>query len=1566
MRFFVFLVCCTVFFSDVWSREVERHPNDGWFNNLIHPEWGAIDMHLLRRSLTNYSDGVYLPSGMNRPNPLDISRISFSGNNSLSSVRGRNALLVFFGQQLVEEILDAQRPGCPIEFFNIKVPLGHKYNPENKTNLELPFLRARFDQSTGYSANNPRQQINEITPYIDGSLVYSTSKATEDALREFKGGRLAANSTDIKDSFPVINDIRLPLANPPPPRDHVLKPVDRFRRYGNPRTHENPFMLTLATIWFRYHNVIAAQLAEKNPEMDDEQLFFAAKKRVIAQYQKIVMYEWIPHWLQITENRTLFDIKGLYPYEGGEMNKYAGYDPNVHPGISTEFQAAAMRFGHTLVTAGVVTKVIENGRCGASFRDVKAKFTNSNATNGESDVKVKGIRLCNSFWVPQETLEGSPGIDAIIRGLLTTRTAMEDNIIVSDIRENVFGPLEWSRRDLGALNIQRARDEGLPSYNDIREAYGLERRKKWTEINPQYPKILQELKELYGNTEAPDDLDLFPGGMLETTFNGPGELFRAILLDQFLRIRHGDRFWYENKKNNLFTKEEVDEIENTMFYDVINNVSRVFEDSLISVTREEVFFCASSSGPGGCQCNDPVVDDEPIIEICTPLKHYDYFSGSEVSFVLTIVAVILSLPATIAIMMCMSWQRKHALDASGEGPRGKFEVGPNHFFATEWVGRSTHGFLTSRDVKINLDDTRLKILVSNMKNQVVRMIDLRKRLGSEQEKPRASVTRSNDKGHKLLMVGVPGEIDLVLHFASQNDRDNAFRQLQGFFNKHNWEFHEGPTMAENVMWREAATVDQRKELLAKFFRSALAEISGQTPEVTDQKHLEDVLATKLTRTEFADALGLQPQSLFVRNMFLLVDSSGDGFVSFDEFKAYFGILSSGKSDQKAEMFFKMFDTSRTGKITKEDYKKMIMVLFEMNETSRSKEFNINDMVDKVFKQVGKDQQGYLTFQDFKTIMLQDTADVWKSAVLNLEVAGETATIGYKKSVKERAKSFIDGYNVLNKSSQRPTSMVTFKSDVRLPSTLESAPKTKFQTFVQRWTRYVDNHRLQIFWVTLYTLVTIGIFVERAYYYSFEREHAGLRRLAGYGVSVTRGAASAQMFTYASLLVTMCRNTLTFFRETFLHRFIPFDNFHDMHIYVAFLAVLFSVIHVIGHIINFFHICTQSSDDLNCYFREYFRATDVLASFHYWTYQTITGLTGVALILVLVVIYVFAMPFARRNVFKYFKSTHNLYIAIYILMFLHGHHRLVQPPLWPWYFIGPVVLFTLDKLVSVSRNKVLLPVHKARLLPSGVIQLVFKRPLSFDYHSGQWVRIACPELGKGEYHPFTLTSAPHEEHLSLHIRAVGPWTSNLRKLFDSNKLTTTPLPRYQIYLDGPFGESHQDWYRYSVSVLIGGGIGVTPFASILKDIATRAMNVNRLPVQKVYFVWVTRTQQSFEWMTDIIRQTEAADVRDFLDVQICITQLKEQFDLRTTMLYICERHFQKIAGVSMFTGLRAKTHFGRPKFNAYFQALKLVHKDVGQIGVFSCGPPAMTNSVQKSCTEQNSFTGPSLIHHYENF
>lgn len=64
-------------------------------------------------------------------------------------------------------------------------------------------------------------------------------------------------------------------------------------------------------------------------------------------------------------------------------------------------------------------------------------------------------------------------------------------------------------------------------------------------------------------------------------------------------------------------------------------------------------------------------------------------------------------------------------------------------------------------------------------------------------------------------------------------------------------------------------------------------------------------------------------------------------------------------------------------------------------------------------------------------------------------------------------------------------------------------------------------------------------------------------------------------------------------------------------------------------------------------------------------------------------------------------------------------------------------------------------------------LQFRKPEDFQYKSGQWVRIACLGLNPHEYHPFTLSSSPDEEDLTVHIRSVGPWTRHVRQLYDDS-------------------------------------------------------------------------------------------------------------------------------------------------------------------------------------------------------
>ena len=136
---------------------------------------------------------------------------------------------------MVEEMLDAQRPGCIPEYENMRVPKCHAlYDPDCRADRFIPFLRNRYDFGTGYHPNNPRMQLNEITPWLDGGLVYGPVKAWTDAIRAFQDGWLAHQGTDIKDQFPIRNDIGLPLANPSPPANHSLYPVNRFWcKYNN-------------------------------------------------------------------------------------------------------------------------------------------------------------------------------------------------------------------------------------------------------------------------------------------------------------------------------------------------------------------------------------------------------------------------------------------------------------------------------------------------------------------------------------------------------------------------------------------------------------------------------------------------------------------------------------------------------------------------------------------------------------------------------------------------------------------------------------------------------------------------------------------------------------------------------------------------------------------------------------------------------------------------------------------------------------------------------------------------------------------------------------------------------------------------------------------------------------------------------------------------------------------------------------------------------------------------------------------------------------------------------------
>ncbi|MEJ1278672.1 hypothetical protein NN561_009594 [Cricetulus griseus] len=1204
-----------------------------------------------------------------------------------------------------------------------------------------------------------------------------------------------------------------------------------FFGFGAQRGNREPFLQALGLLWFRYHNLCARRLAQEHPDWGDEELFQHARKRVIATYQNIAMYEWLPSFLKRT------------PPE------YAGYHPFLDPSISPEFVVASEQFFSTMVPPGVYMR---NASC--HFRRI--------ASNNSSFSRA--LRVCNSYW-SREVLEATAAL-----------------------------------------------------YN-------------------------QDLSRL----------ELLPGGLLES-HGDPGPLFGTIVLDQFVRLRDGDRYWFENTRNGLFSKEEIAEIRNTSLRDILVAVTNVDLRAL----QPNVFFWLA-----GDPCPQPNQLSTKGLPACVPLFIRDYFKGSGFGFGLTIgtlccFPLVSLLSAWIVARLRMRnfkrLQRQDRQSIMSEKLVGGVE-------ALEWQGRKE----PCRPVLVHLQPGQIRVVDGRL--TVLRTIQLR-------PPQQVSLILSSNHRRRTLLLKIPKEYDLVLLFNTEEERQALVENIRGALKESELSFQEWELREQELM-RAAVTREQRSHLLETFFRHLFSQVldinqadAGTLPLDSSMK-VREALTCELSRVEFADSLGLKPQDMFVESMFSLADKDGNGYLSFREFLDILVVFMKGSPEEKSRLMFRMYDFDGNGLISKDEFIRMLRSFIEISNNCLSKA-QLTQVVESMFRESGFQDKEELTWEDFHFMLRDHDSDLrfTQLCVKGVEVPEVI------KNLCRRA-SYISQEKLCPSPRMRahcaPNAIKTEASPQRLqcptdtdppqeirrrfgkkvtsfqPLLFTEAHREKFQhsrrhQTLQQFKRFVENYRRHIGCVAVFYAITGALFLERAYYYAFAAHHSGITDTTRVGIILSRGTAASISFMFSYILLTMCRNLITFLRETFLNRYIPFDAAVDFHRLIASTAIVLTGRSCCSGVLSEFP-----------------------QKYYWWFFQTVPGLTGVLLLLALAIMYVFASHHFRRRSFRGFWLTHHLYIFLYILLIIHGSFALIQMPRFHIFFLVPAIIYVGDKLVSLSRKKVEISVVKAELLPSGVTHLRFQRPQGFEYKSGQWVRIACLALGTTEYHPFTLTSAPHEDTLSLHIRAAGPWTTRLREIYSPP--TGGTCARYpKLYLDGPFGEGHQEWHKFEVSVLVGAGIGVTPFASILKDLVFKSSVSCQVFCKKIYFIWVTRTQRQFEWLADIIREVEENDHQDLVSVHIYITQLAEKFDLRTTMLYICERHFQKVLNRSLFTGLRSVTHFGRPPFEPFFNSLQEVHPQVRKIGVFSCGPPGMTKNVEKACQLINRQDRTHFSHHYENF
>ncbi|NXN20660.1 DUOX2 oxidase, partial [Nycticryphes semicollaris] len=1529
------------------SWEVQRY--DGWYNNLLHHSQGSVGARLLRLLPANYADGVYQAlQEPHVPNARQLSNVVARGPSGLPSRRNITVLAVFFGFHVLSDIVGVEKPGCPAEFLNIHIPPGDLvFDPAGTGDVVLPFQRIQWALETGQSPNSPREQTNEVTGWLDGSSIYGPSHSWSDALRNFSGGQLASGPSG---RLPRETDGRVPMwkaLDPSTGQGGLQGIYDLGNAWGN----ENRFLQAESVAWFRYHNHWATTLAQTHPTWSDEDLFQHARKRVIATFQSIVLYEWLPTLL------------------GKNVPEYEGYQQHLDPSLSPEFVVAAKQFLSTMVPPGVYK------------RDTQCNFQKVPGPGGS----FPAMRLCNSYWSRESTgLQQAVDVDNLLLGMSSQIAEREDNIVVEDLQDFWYGPLKYSRTDYVASWLQRGRDLGLPTYNQARERFGLKPLQNWSDLAPHLDReVLEKVTALYANNTA--RLELLPGGMLEAD----GTLFSAIILDQFVRLRDGDRFWFENTKNGLFTAEEIRGIRNTTFRDVLAAVT----SASLTDLQPSVFVWSN-----GDPCPQPQQLTAQHLANCTPMTMLDYFEGSGAGFGIIIV-VLCCLPlVTLFVAWIVATLRKKDFKKlqKKQGSSVRREVSGEAVQAMEWHGPKTDSSL----VYIQLQaDKVLKVL--DGRGSVLRSISLKAH-------QKVEVIVSSNKGNKALLLKSPKEYDLVLLFSQEAERSSFIGKLRGYLQEGGLDLHLSE-MKEQSLMKRAVTQEQRKQILETFFRHLFAQVleidksdAGELNFESSQKAKES-LTCELSRAEFAEALGLKAHSMFVDSMFSLADKDGNGYISFREFLDILVVFMKGSPEEKSKVMFRMYDIDENGFLSKDEFLRMLRSFIEISNNCLSRD-QAEQVTESMFRASGFQDRDELTWEDFHYMLRDHDSDLrltqlcikgqWAGALGVPEVLKQNLhnRVSFIKKSEPRGPSCATRSSLSNRTisdeendpsqdtvnqyveregqnlRKRPGRKVNqYQLHVYTEAQRKKYERNKVQQKIQEFKRFVENYRRHIVCVALFSAISAGLFVERAYYYAFASPSTGIAQTTFVGIIISRGSAACISFMYSYILLTMCRNLITVLRETFLNHYIPFDAAVDFHRWIAMAALIFSVLHTAGHIVNVYIFSVMPLSVLSCLFSSVFMddGSQLPQKYYWWVFQTIPGMTGVLLLVILAVMYVFATHHFRRVSFQGFWITHHLYVLLYVLVIIHGSYALVQQPRFHIYFIIPALIYSADKLLSLSRKKVEISVVKAELLPSGVTHLRFQRPQDFDYKSGQWVRIACVALGTTEYHPFTLTSAPHEDTLSLHIRAVGPWTTRLRELYAPESLALLgKLPK--LYLDGPFGEGHQEWNKFEVSVLVGGGIGVTPFASILKDLVFKSSINSKLLCKKIYFIWVTRTQRQFEWLADIIREVEEADRNDLVSVHIYITQLAEKFDLRTTMLYICERHFQKVLNKSLFTGLRSITHFGRPPFVPFFSSLQEVHPEVQKIGVFSCGPPGMTKSVEKACRQLNKKDQTYFAHHYENF
>ncbi|XP_066958962.1 peroxinectin A-like [Macrobrachium rosenbergii] len=420
----------------------------------------------------------------------------------------------------------------PVDSECAPIPIPHDdefYSCYGQTCME--FVRSSPAATCTFG---PREQLNQNSAYLDGSVIYGSRKEITDSLRQLKDGLLKMQVT-------LEGKILLPGEENPDDGCNVHdKYADGFFcfRAGDGRVNEQILLVFMQTVWAREHNRIATVLKEFHQDWDDEKLFQETRRIVIAELQHVTYNEFLPAVL----GNVLMETLKLKPLSGNQYT--SDYDETLDAAIANSFATAAYRYGHSQISDFIqrinIYGVVETAHTSSMF--------------------------FNPF-----TMYENEAVEDLGRGSTSYRARKVDAYFTEEVAGKLFKGSGKFGLDLVALNIQRGRDHGLPGYVHWKSLCGAVV-SQFTDLSSVMDKeVIDSLQEVYSDLE---DVDLYIGGVSERPFLDGilGPTFSCIIADQFLRMKRGDRFWYEYKDSpGAFTKKQLKELHKVTFARILCN-----------------------------------------------------------------------------------------------------------------------------------------------------------------------------------------------------------------------------------------------------------------------------------------------------------------------------------------------------------------------------------------------------------------------------------------------------------------------------------------------------------------------------------------------------------------------------------------------------------------------------------------------------------------------------------------------------------------------------------------------------------------------------------------------------------------------------------------------------------------------------------------------------------------------------------------------------------------------------------------------------------------------------------